>query len=406
MIEELHSHLYLKSPYCEDRWKAYSQSQTKPTTEDSTSVPKNPRGALLDFLDELYQGSGSDLAEDVNNRNPEASTFHYIHLLLVSLLRLSKLDNALTAIEQRLPVELFRVVEKCNNEVSARHPGHSVAESHKTAGLLLDAGKTNAVVLNDLLDSLYSRFEAIAEGHRVVDDVVRILTKGSGFEVKSGFKELWKLYQSEVRSLLHDYLATDGDLAFRSGQDTIKNVFQKVQRDKSKKMFKLANLDSKTDTYATSAADLETILKTSVPGLVSDTSRNSLTTSINLTSVNVALESGTGHKLLAESSVFNMGILLPPSLEFLYRLKEVVPPSSDISTGSLTNFLDDFLVNVFLPQLDETVVDAVGRAMLEDDAFAVDRDWAKVASKPIFTVSSNERSMRLMTDLRSSIFFT
>jgi exocyst complex component 4 len=29
LIEELHNHLYLKSPYCEDRWKGYAQNQSK-----------------------------------------------------------------------------------------------------------------------------------------------------------------------------------------------------------------------------------------------------------------------------------------------------------------------------------------------------------------------------------------
>jgi len=398
LIEELHSHLYLKSPYCEDRWKAYSQIQTKSSNDESSNVLRNPRGQLLDFLDELTGSIGSDMNEDANNRNPEASTFHYLHLVLVSLKRMSRLEAALTAIEQRLPVELFRVVEKCNNEVAARHPGLSLVDTSKRGGLSLDLERTNAVVLTDLLDTLYARFEAIAEGHRVIDDVVRTITRGTGLTVKSGFKELWKLYQSEVRSLLHDYLATDGDTSFRSGQDTIKNVFQKVQRDKNKKMFKLSGLDAKSDTYVSSVNDLETLLKTSVPGLVSDSQRNSLTTSMNLSSVNTALESGTGHKLLVEASVFNMGILLPPSLEFLQRLKEVVPHSSDIPTGTLTNFLDDFLVNVFLPQLDETVVEAASRVMMEDDAFTIDRDWAKVAAKPIFLVCNPDMRLLISSD--------
>jgi exocyst complex component 4 len=29
LIEELHSHLYLKSPYCQDRWKSYADIQTQ-----------------------------------------------------------------------------------------------------------------------------------------------------------------------------------------------------------------------------------------------------------------------------------------------------------------------------------------------------------------------------------------
>lgn len=29
LVEELHNHLYLKSPYCEDRWKVYAHNQAK-----------------------------------------------------------------------------------------------------------------------------------------------------------------------------------------------------------------------------------------------------------------------------------------------------------------------------------------------------------------------------------------
>ena len=28
LIEELHEHIYLKSPYCQDRWKPYSSKST------------------------------------------------------------------------------------------------------------------------------------------------------------------------------------------------------------------------------------------------------------------------------------------------------------------------------------------------------------------------------------------
>ena len=111
-------------------------------------------------------------------------------------------------------------------------------------------------------------------------------------------------------------------------------------------MFKLTDVDTKASDLSKERTDLELILKTSVPGLVSDLKRFENVHTNNTTNLD---GSATGHKLLVEPSVFNMGILLPPSLDFLNRLKEVVPSNADISLSTLTSFLDDFLVNVFLP---------------------------------------------------------
>ena len=129
--------------------------------------------------------------------------------------------------------------------------------------------------------------------------------------------------------------------------------------------------------------DLELILKTSVPGLVSDSKRLEDVNTNNTTNLD---GSATGHKLLVEPSVFNMGILLPPSLDFLNRLKEVVPSNADISLSTLTSFLDDFLVNVFLPQLDETLIELCAQTFVELDAFAEDPQWTRHSKKPIFKV--------------------
>ena len=94
----------------------------------------------------------------------------------------------------------------------------------------------------------------------------------------------------------------------------------------------------------------------------------------------------TGHKLLVEPSVFNISLLLPPSLGFLQRLKELVPPDSDIAMSTLTSFLDDFLVNVFHPQLEETVTELCTQTYLMPDAFQKDANWAQQSSRPLFKV--------------------
>lgn len=149
-------------------------------------------------------------------------------------------------------------------------------------------------------------------------------------------------------------------------------------------MFKLSDVDTKAPELSQEREHLELILKTSVPGLVSDSKRlDEVTTS---TTANLD-GSATGHKLLVEPSVFNMGILLPPSLDFLNRLKEVVPSNADISMSTLTSFLDDFLVNVFHPQLDETLIELCAQPFLELDAFTEDPHWARHSKKPIFKVA-------------------
>lgn len=146
---------------------------------------------------------------DDSPRNPEADTFQYVQLVVESLNKMNRLEIAVDTIEQRLPVELFKVVEKSNNEVAQRHPSilrAYAAKKDAKSNVSAENDDIRTGVLNDLLWTLYARFEAIAESHRVVHDVVVGIVRREGIRNSSsaaltrGFKELWKLYQSEVRT--------------------------------------------------------------------------------------------------------------------------------------------------------------------------------------------------------------
>jgi exocyst complex component 4 len=383
LIEELHNHLYLKSPYCESRWKQYTNSHANGVSKDGEPSNIGPR-ELYQFLDKLDTDT---IINDDLVRNPESDSFAYLHLLIESLNALGRLDVAVETITQRLPVELFRVVEKCNAEVDQRYPA-GLRGGKGSVDPLDFSNPAKAAVINDLLSTLYARFEAIAEAHRVVHEVISGITKRQGTRgttaLTGGFRELWKLYQSVIRSLLHDYLASNSDSAFGNKDDGLRgaNVFQRRPKDKSKNLFKLTDMDANSTDIVSETTDLDAILKASVPGLVS---ASKATDSMEVSANTAAQEGGsTGHKLLVESSVFNMGILLPPSLTFLSRLKEVVPPTSDIVMSSLTSFLDDFLINVFHPQLDETLVEMCSQLFIETDCFQQDPQWTLHAKKPIF----------------------
>ncbi|KAF8477397.1 Sec8 exocyst complex component-specific domain-containing protein [Kalaharituber pfeilii] len=381
LIEELHNHLYLKSLYCVDRWKPYNPN-------DNVTVPaQRPLHKFLASVDLLRP-----MAEDGGNKNPEADSLSYIRLLLESLNNLGYLSNAISTINQRLPVELFKLVDKTNQEVDQRHPSSLLGFSRKRKmGKTLDLGlgenDVRVTVLYDLLWTLYSKFEAVMEGHRIVYDVVKGISKRENWTdttLTNGFVEVWQLLQSEMRSLLHDYLtANDNGGASHAPKNTqnINNIVAgKAARDKKKSVFKLNSADYNSPKMKKDQDDLEAILKASVPGLVSESLRPAATSSEAQSSADGA---ATGHKLLIEPSVFNMGLLLPPSLAFLQRIKEIVPAGSGIALSTLTSFLDDFSVNVFLPSLDDTMHDLFSQVAGDIDAFQQDANWMAIANKPI-----------------------
>lgn len=149
-------------------------------------------------------------------------------------------------------------------------------------------------------------------------------------------------------------------------------------------MFALAETSAKAIDINTETENLQSMLKSSVPGLVNGLSQPYEDKGV----FNNSVQDGgaTGHKLLVEPSIFNMGTLLPPSLEFLNRLKETVPSNSEIATSTLTSFLDDFLVNVFQPQLEETMSDLCNQVFTEADSFHQDAHWNQHSRKPILKV--------------------
>ena len=205
LIEELHDHLYLKSPYCQDRWHPHNGevvSSTSTGPHENKALPNTWGRPLYRFLDSL---DTSRPMEDDASRNPEVDSFVYIQMVIESLHKLGHLDTAVDRLEQRLPIELFAIVDRTNQEVDMRHAAANRGVGKLDAGSATEPNNrpAQAAILNDLLWTLYSKFEAIAEGHRAVHEILAGIIKRENIRdaayLTGGFKELWKLYQSEVR---------------------------------------------------------------------------------------------------------------------------------------------------------------------------------------------------------------
>ena len=206
LIEELHDHLYLKSPYCHDRWMPYGGGLTNLVTSprEVASLPNTWGRLLYTFLDSLDSSSGM---EDDASRDPEANSFQFIRMIIESLNKLGHLDIAINRMEQRLPIELFAIVDRTNQEVNTRQAAYTKGPCKSDERNLahdFDNSSSHSV-LSDLLWTLYSKFQAIAEGHRAVYETVACIVKREGLrhseKLLRGFQEMWKLYQSEVSYL-------------------------------------------------------------------------------------------------------------------------------------------------------------------------------------------------------------
>ncbi len=396
LVEELHEHLYLKSPYCQDRWQTLAKTQGAFNESYAESTSITPFFTVLDAIEPDHS-----VTEDPQ-KNPEADTFYYITLLVEALNKLGRLESAVDTLKQRLPVELFAIANDTINDIDQKHPSSLRGGTSGSHGLHIYGNRETqlrADVIYDLLWTLYGKFEAIAEGHRVFHEYIKALIRregaGNNTALLGSFKELWNLYQNEIRSLLHNYVTTDADV-YQFSSSVRAGAFMNGRGNGARdNLFRFAETDGKSIEMATEYEMLDGIIRAAVPGLTSnprkgvDNKKGSLIGSKtdarrSMETAYSAQQTIGSYKSLVEPSVFNMSLLLPPTLVFLQRLKSIVPPGSDLSTSTLTSFLDNFLVNVFQPQLDETLGKLCDTVFGEADAFQEDPGWAQVAKRPVF----------------------
>lgn len=541
LIEELHNHLYLKSYFCDARWKAYSAGQeqlpavkfgpsyastaasaTAGSTESSATSPESlqltlflqslrsrptfdpnlaadiPTSALMTstksfsaLTGELRSGGADDTTTCTDlggpraggrygaefDQNPEADSFLYIEMLLESLARLGKLGTALDIISQRLAMEIHQLVDTTIDEVDARNEplrrfsvalrpesvllasssalARSFSDSMRTSrssfniakrpmSMRISAGETSALqrdgeTLRDLFWTLFSKLDAVLQGHRVVYEVAGMIASRAGFKDEVASRKLsgvgallqvWKPIQQEVRTLLHDYLMDDeGGNSSRNAVVSVNDVLRdhRFGRDRSKQLFKLADAGVKRVVGRREVGALQRhqlavtqALKASVPGLVSsiDTAggmngtrpgnqvivassaaaaaASSSTVNGGITTIGAsrggrAVEplSGASHRLLVKPDAFNVSVLFQPALSFVSRVASVMPPEAAGETSrGFSAFLDEFVQDVFLPQLEDKVSTLFTNATGHADSFAED-PASRQLSRPVVKSASN-----------------
>ncbi|KAH7910695.1 Sec8 exocyst complex component-specific domain-containing protein [Hygrophoropsis aurantiaca] len=397
------------------------------------------------------------------NTNPESDSFAYIETLLESLSVLGKLGSTLDIITQRLQGEIYALVEATLDEVEERaeeskrasifgisglgrsEGGYIFASntitgtvSHNGVGPSIPKGvflRTSSLrlaalesstkhvdqeILKDFFWTVYSKLDAVTQGLRVVYEVANRIGSRRDFKDSSGARpgalfpltEAWLPIQAEIRTLLHDYL-TDEEQSSVTGRNPISSINEVLRdgrftRDKSKTVFRFADTDMKstTRTLRKHEDELTRVLKDIMPGLV----QNSSDTAVQATLSNVGTDDrllgvGQHHRLLIRPDAFHVSVLFQPTLAFLNRVVEVLPSGVD-SARSASEVLDDFVLKVYLPQLEEKISLLFHHAVTGPEAFQPDTLSSRFSARPIFKASTQVMALinSLCTMLRTTPF--
>lgn len=122
-------------------------------------------------------------------------------------------------------------------------------------------------------------------------------------------------------------------------------------------MFRLADTDPRLSTKSLREheEELNRVLKNTVPGLVQGSSETTVQASLSTMGTDERLL-GTDqhHRLLVKPDAFHIRVLFQPMLAFLNRATEILPSGFKAARAS-SAVLDEFILKVYLPQLEEKV---------------------------------------------------
>lgn len=151
-------------------------------------------------------------------------------------------------------------------------------------------------------------------------------------------------------------------------------------------VFRFGDTDAKlaTKTLKRHDDELSRVLKETVPGLVTAPAE---TVSNALAVIGMDDRAGAGqHRILIKPDAFHVSVLFQPTLIWLDHVLDALPSSASVYTAEAHTILDDFVQNVYLPQLEEKVLSLFHDAVTGPDAFREDSAWRVLSKQPVVRV--------------------
>ena len=178
-------------------------------------------------------------------------------------------------------------------------------------------------------------------------------------------------------------------------------------------VFRFADTDPKLSNKALRSHEdeLNRVLRDTVPGLVQGSSESTVQATLSTVGTDERLLGmDQHHRLLIKPDAFHVSVLFQPTLAFLDRIAEVLPSGLESARAS-SAILDDFVLKVYLPQLEDKVSLLFHHAVtgkyiiyfvllpsshflvIGPEAFQPDPASAWLSSEPLVNVSSQSASI-------------
>ena len=132
--------------------------------------------------------------------------------------------------------------------------------------------------------------------------------------------------------------------------------------------------------------ELNHVLRETVPGLVQGALEVAVQTMLSHLGTDDRMLGAEHHRLLIRSDAFHVSVLFQPTLTFLDRVSAILP-SGLASVRASTEVLDDFVLQVYLPQLEEKTSMLFHNIVTGHDAFLVDSASLKLSPEPLLKVT-------------------
>jgi len=114
-----------------------------------------------------------------------------------------------------------------------------------------------------------------------------------------------------------------------------------------------------------------------MPGLAPGAAGDIVQTIVSSITEERLLGSDQHHRLLIHPDAFHVTVLFQPTLAFLHRVAEILPPGFHTSQTS-SSVLDEFVLNVYLPQLEEKVLDLFHDAVTGEIRLLTQKEMLKM----------------------------
>lgn len=176
-------------------------------------------------------------------------------------------------------------------------------------------------------------------------------------------------------------------------------------------MFRFGDTDTKVASKVLRKQEdvLSKVLRETVPGLVTSSqpglSENVPTSSLTAIALIEDRAGAAGHhRLLTGADALHVTVLFQPTVTWLHRVHSIFPTTLALPTNESQTLLDEFVVNVYLPQLEEKVQGLFTSMMTSSDAFLEDSGWRALSPTPlvkVILILANEFKFRRVVNVVS-----